>query len=376
MIWYGTMLILVFGNFWMNRRDYAAGVLLRLGFWRRAVQCIVIPLVLLGTTFSLLENTGNPPWLHGIWHLVMSLLSIFEMWRVLLGDSVSFAYDDPQRNPVVAHYILLGVPVLGVSTVAATVLFDVLVNPLQGGRIGWHALSNAVQQPPGEYIFMLGCMFTAAAAAATWRLVDMVCAYHEEECDRGVGRQECKRSLDEWMSQQASAGEETKHSMGSPAGRKAAPGGALPSRKAALVLGYIAVLSAFLGATCQTWALRVQFMTAFLTLEAIAVFLNTASALRVLQRSALKLSDKHDARKRAARLRVVITGLLLLATMGFLGTFVEPVFIPDSLHGSREFIYTCLGAVMLGLYFLWPLTWFKEARETLTCVVQRYRVCG
>jgi hypothetical protein len=280
--------------------------------------------------------------------------------------------------------------VLGVATVSVTVVFDVIVNPPMGRRLGWRALSNAVQQPPGEYIFMLGCMFTAAAAAATWRLVDMVCAYHEEECDHVAVLQEYKTSIDRWMSRQmqqastpeetkhsigsSTARKETKHSIGSSTARKAVQGGGLLSRKASLVLGYLAVLSAFMGATCHDWDLRVQFMTAFLSLEAMAVFLNTASGLRVLQRSSTKNCDKHDARRCAARLRVVITGLLLLTTMGFLGTFVEPVFIPDSLYGLREIIYTCLGVVMLALYFLWPLTWLKEAQEALTCVVQRFRV--
>merc|ERR1712232_139839 len=63
-----------------------------------------------------MENTGNVAWLHGLWHLTLSALSVLLMWRILLGDSVGFSYEDLQRNPVVVHHLLWIAPIMGAVT--------------------------------------------------------------------------------------------------------------------------------------------------------------------------------------------------------------------------------------------------------------------
>lgn len=359
-LWCTALVILNVGSFWLLRARCAIGVLLRLGFWRRTAQCVLTPIAMSGVMFIVMESTGNAPWLHGLWHLTLSALAVLLMWRILLGDSVSFSYEDLQRNPVIVHHVLWVTPIFGVGMAT---LYTAMHSPLGGVP-----LSESSAQLHG-YLFALGSMLTAVVAVAMWGVVDLVSAFYDEEQQkqlRGSGHV-IQGSVIDWM---WGCVVREGHVQGYPlsnARSKLKPPmfSRLSLRKPAVYMGYLAVLSGFLGAICRESlaSLHTGLMTVFIATQTAAIVLLTLSVYGSEPTASVSI------RWRAGVVGVLLAAVLMLLLVPLhmngwiLGAFAIPTPLRIAFQGT-----------VLGLHFAWPLTWFEEAQLALNFWVQWYRL--
>jgi len=352
-------LLLNVSAFWLLRHNYAVGVLLRLGFWRRVLQCLVLPSLASGCLFLVMEGSGNAAWLHGFWHLALSALAVLLIQRVLRGDSVGFGYDDLQRNPVVAHHILWAAPALGGL---ATVVSCPMSHDSSGLDWRLSVISSVAATAPGNYVLLIVSMVTAVAAAATWRIIDLVSAFSEEQCwnySSPLGAAGlCSRG-----SQGSVLSTDEGHGLAS-AARPSRP----TLRKSAIFLGYVAVCSALVGASCSVVPLSLDvepktFLVGFFALHTAAIVLVTVSA-----------NGQKTAWTSVAGLRMGVASALGLAELGFLAMSTHRSSQLEGMFSALRTLHNTLGPVILALHLVWPLTWFGEAEEALIFWVHWYRV--
>lgn len=318
--------------FWIFRYRYAAGTLTRLAFWRRIFYCILIPFTLCASSFIILETIGNPIWLHCIWHLLVAGLSYFGIWRVEQGDAVSFAYEDPQHNPIIAQHVLSTVPILCFVTLMSTGLVDAAAN--MGGPLNVTPLDSMLSgysRPPGAYIFTLGSCYTSLVAMISWRVIDMTGAFLEQH-----------RSCEQ----------------------KALTTSAACRRKLVVYVGYAAVSCGFLAAVCNDAnpagkVMRTTLLNFFFALQTAAVAAVTA------------ITHGDGFHENAQNARIALAGTLVIF-------FFVSTYFGQHVDGFKYFLSLWFKCLMLVLHGGWILTWLEEASESLEYWVElsRLQSCG
>mmetsp|Transcript_48162 Transcript_48162/g.133847 ORF Transcript_48162/g.133847 Transcript_48162/m.133847 type:complete len:638 (-) Transcript_48162:32-1945(-) len=353
-----TALALTCEAFWFLRGSQALAVLLRLGFWRRAFQCVLPAVLASGIFFVVMESSGNSPWLHGFWHLMLSTLAVLEMRRVLQGDSVAFAYDDLQRNPVVAHHILWVAPCLGFIVVA----LHIMMCEMSAHHLNQFAVLLEIMKPQLKCTLNLAVIMASVAATAMWRVVDLV-SILDAEALHGRGSSLVEGSPVQPVSQYCVA---RRGSLDIPVRlsfKKEETPVSCRMPKAAVLMGYLSVWSGTLGVTASEeaglpYGLRAALLAAFFTFETGAIVSVTVSNY------VSQTSPTH-----AVFWRMGIIQILGLVEVAFLAIYVRRSDLQNI-----QLVQGCLKPIIVALHIIWPMTWFGDAEKALSVWVQRDRV--
>mmetsp|Transcript_1385 Transcript_1385/g.4041 ORF Transcript_1385/g.4041 Transcript_1385/m.4041 type:complete len:600 (+) Transcript_1385:118-1917(+) len=315
-------------SFWSLRGGRAAAVLLRWLFWRRAAECLLPALFGSAVLFAAMEASGNAEWLHGSWHLALSIAAALVMRRVLRDPCATFGHEDLQRSPVVGHHIFWLAPALAS---AAGALYAA------APREGAVALADA--QPRLACALGLAAIAAGAAAVAMWQVVDLMAGADEDE-----------RLL------RSHAGAQGHCGVSSDAGPLR---GNL--RGAASQIGCVAAGFGVLGLAASSLpdGARAVSMALFLLLQTAAFAL--ASVPSCVRSASPSL---------AARCRAGIVCLLCVAELAAAALRL----LRDGTAGSASVDFKATAFVKLAvglLHAAWPVTWLCQASEGLTFCLQR-----
>lgn len=180
-------------SFWLHqdRRANISKVLIRLRFWRRIWNHCVLPMLLASFVFIAME-TADSGAMHAVWHLVVAALAVSIIRTVhshgldTPSAEAEELVDASSRNPIVVQALLGSVALLGVPTILASLVLDMLA--VHSWR--WPMVSMPTSQRPGGYVMAIGALpALVALAAAFWLIRSTTGPQHSEPEEIVVSKQ-------------------------------------------------------------------------------------------------------------------------------------------------------------------------------------------